>query len=71
MYQHFFQTADADVGQYLKLFTFCSLEEISALEAEHAAAPGMHFAQKRLAEEVTKITHGEAGLAHAVAISRC
>lgn len=65
-YQYWIQVDDADVGTLLRIFTFLSIEEIDALLAEHAEAPHKRVAQKRLAEEATRMVHGEAGLASAL-----
>ena len=61
-YQFFFRTDDADVIRFLKIFTFVPLEEIATLERELSEAPERRSAQKRLAEEVTRIVHGDEGL---------
>ncbi|WP_285907406.1 tyrosine--tRNA ligase [Pseudodesulfovibrio pelocollis] len=58
-YQFFINTDDRDVIRFLKLFTFLDQEEIAALERELAAAPHLRTAQKRLAEEVTRMVHGQ------------
>jgi tyrosyl-tRNA synthetase len=62
-YQYFIRIPDADVIKLLKMLTFLELDEISQLE-EEMKTPGYHpnSAQKRLAQEVTKIVHGEVGL---------
>ena len=59
LYQYFFNTADADVIHYLKVFTFLSQEEINELERETLDNPGERKAQKALARELTKMVHGE------------
>ncbi len=61
-YQYFLRSADADVIRYLKVFSLRSLEEIAALEAEMKAHPEARIPQKALAEELTRLIHGEAGL---------
>ena len=61
-YQFWINTADADVYRFLKFFTFMSLEDIDALEAEDKASGKAPRAQYVLAEQVTKLVHGEAGL---------
>ncbi|MBN3564217.1 tyrosine--tRNA ligase [Aliamphritea spongicola] len=68
-YQFWLQTADADVYRFLKYFTFLSIEEIERIEAEDAAAQGRPQAQGILAEEVTRLVHGEAGLTAAKRIT--
>ena len=57
-YQSWIQAEDQKVGEYLRQFTFVSLEEIEALEAEHAQRPGARAAQRRLAAELTTLVHG-------------
>jgi len=62
-YQYWINLADADVGPCLRFFTDLGQEEILALEAGHAAEPGRREAQRRLASELTRLVHGEEGLA--------
>ena len=57
-YQSWIQAEDVKVGEYLRQFTFLPLEEIEALEAEHAERPGLRLAQRRLAAELTTLVHG-------------
>ncbi len=64
-YQYWIRAEDADAERLLKIFTFLSLEEIAAIMGEHSAEPHRRAAQKRLAEEVTRLVHGEEGLAKA------
>ncbi|WP_299183518.1 tyrosine--tRNA ligase [uncultured Neptuniibacter sp.] len=61
-YQFWLQTADADVYRFLKYFTFLPVAEIDALEKADAERQGRPEAQKVLAEEVTRLVHGESGL---------
>ena len=58
-YQYWLNTEDADVEKYLKYFTFLALEEIAAVVAQHLVAPEKRFAQKRLAQELTRLVHSE------------
>lgn len=58
-YQFWLNTNDESVIDYLKLFTFIELEEIASLEQVFAMNPGERVAQKRLAEAVTSLVHGE------------
>ncbi len=53
---------DADVGRCLRYFTDLGKREIDALTAEHQADPGRRRAQRRLAEELTRLVHGQQGL---------
>jgi tyrosyl-tRNA synthetase len=68
-YQFFVNTEDAKVPEYLRKFTFLPREEIEALEAGHAAHPGLREAHKALAREVTRIVHGQAALDTAIKAS--
>ena len=61
-YQYFLRAADADVIRYLKVFSMRSLEDIAALENEMRAHPEARIPQKALAEELTRLVHGEEGL---------
>jgi tyrosyl-tRNA synthetase len=64
-YQFFMRTADADVGRFLRIFTFLPPDEIAALDTAVRETPEARAAQKRLAEETTRLVHGDAGLASA------
>jgi tyrosyl-tRNA synthetase len=64
-YQFWLNTGDADVGRYLGYFTFLSRDEVEALAEETRRAPERRAAQRRLAEEVTRLTHGAEALARA------
>jgi len=68
-YQFWLQTADADVYRFLKYFTFLSVADIDALEKEDAERNGRPEAQGVLAREVTRLVHGEEGLAAATRIT--
>jgi tyrosyl-tRNA synthetase len=61
-YQFWINTADSDVYRFLKFFTFMSLEEIDALEEEDKNSGAAPRAQYVLAEQVTRLVHGEEGL---------
>jgi tyrosyl-tRNA synthetase len=58
-YQFWINTDDRDVVRYLKFFTFLPKEEIERLEKKHAENPGARWAHYALANEVTKLVHGE------------
>ncbi|HEX9889434.1 MAG TPA: tyrosine--tRNA ligase, partial [Nitriliruptorales bacterium] len=64
-YQYWLNATDADAVRFLKLFTFLDLDEIAELERAHQAEPSHRVAHRRLAEEATRIVHGEEGLAQA------
>ena len=59
-YQYFVNTADADVIGYLRWFTFLSAEDIAELEQTTAERAHERAAQRRLAQELTTLVHGEA-----------
>jgi tyrosyl-tRNA synthetase len=58
-FQFWVRTEDRDVVRLLKFFTFLSLEEIARLEEATSKNPGQREAQKKLAEEMTRLIHGE------------
>lgn len=68
-YQFWINTADADVIKYLKYFTFLSKEEIEALEESVKTEPHFRKAQKALAEEMTRLIHGQESLDQAIKIT--
>jgi len=68
-YQFFINADDADVIKLLKVLTFLSRDEITALEAEMKANPGARAAQKALARELTTLVHGADALTAAVKAS--
>ncbi|WP_040207616.1 tyrosine--tRNA ligase [Neobacillus jeddahensis] len=69
-YQFWINTADADVLKYLKYFTFLTREEIEQLEQSVQDEPHLRKAQKALAEELTRLIHGEESLQQAIKISQ-
>ncbi|MBH0117967.1 tyrosine--tRNA ligase [Salinibacterium sp. NG253] len=68
-YQFWLNTDDADVIERVKIFTFLSREQITALETAVAEAPFRREAQKTLAFEVTSLVHGRAATEAAIAAS--
>nr|6OTJ_A Chain A, Tyrosine--tRNA ligase [Neisseria gonorrhoeae NCCP11945]6OTJ_B Chain B, Tyrosine--tRNA ligase [Neisseria gonorrhoeae NCCP11945] len=68
-YQFWLKVADADVYKFLKYFTFLSIEEIGVVEAKDKASGSKPEAQRILAEEMTRLIHGEEALAAAQRIS--
>lgn len=62
-YQYLFRTADADVINLMRLLTFMDMAEVRRYEQMMKQADYLpNTAQKRLAEEITRIVHGEEGL---------
>jgi tyrosyl-tRNA synthetase len=67
-WQYWRNTEDADVGRFLKLYTELPLDEIARLEALQGAE--INEAKKILANEVTRLCHGEAAAAQAAETAR-
>lgn len=59
-YQFWINLGDEGVGEYLKIYTELSQSEIGDIMAKHVDSPDQRLAQTRLAQEVTKLVHGEA-----------
>jgi tyrosyl-tRNA synthetase len=57
-YQFWLNSADADVGSFLRLFTFLGQQEIADLEALMDDHPERREAHRKLAQEVTGLVHG-------------
>ncbi|MBU1144812.1 MAG: tyrosine--tRNA ligase [Firmicutes bacterium] len=68
-YQYWINTADDDVLMRLKQFSFLSRETIEELELEVKKNPHLRNAQKKLAEEVTTLVHGDDAYKEALKIS--
>ena len=64
-YQYWINLDDDDAGRCLLRLTDLTLDETAAFDAKRAAAPAARDTQKRLAEELTRLVHGDAGLAAA------
>jgi tyrosyl-tRNA synthetase len=58
-YQFWFNTADADVEEYLYKMTLLSKAEIESVMQEQKENPASRAAQRNLAFEVTALVHGE------------
>ncbi|MBM3290895.1 MAG: tyrosine--tRNA ligase, partial [Candidatus Hydrogenedentes bacterium] len=69
-YQFWINQADADMPRWLRSFTFLPQDEIASLESELRDRPDQRAAQKRLAEEVTRMVHGGDALQDAVRASQ-
>jgi tyrosyl-tRNA synthetase len=69
-YQFWFNTADADVGTYLRYFSFRSTDDVAALEAATKQRPAAREAQKALATELTTMVHGESECEQVIAASQ-
>jgi tyrosyl-tRNA synthetase len=64
-YQYWINVEDADAGKCLRFLTELPHEEIDSLDAAREANPGARESQRRLAEALTQLVHGETGLAAA------
>ncbi|WP_027192456.1 tyrosine--tRNA ligase [Fundidesulfovibrio putealis] len=65
-YQYWVNADDRDVVNLLKYFTFLGQEEIEALAVAVAERPHLREAQKKLAQVMTTMVHGEAEMARVV-----
>ncbi len=68
-YQYWINVSDEDAEKYIKIFTFLDRHAIEQLIEEHRKAPHYRVLQKKLAEEVTRMVHGEDALKKAVEAS--
>jgi tyrosyl-tRNA synthetase len=64
-YQFWLNQGDDQVIPLLKYFTWLTQAEIAELEAQVAEHPERREAQRTLAQELTRLTHGETALAKA------
>ena len=62
-YQFWINCEDEGIDDYLKVYTMMTKDELEALVAQHQANRQERLAQKRLAQEVTRLVHGEELLA--------
>ncbi len=69
-YQYFIRVPDADVIKLMRFLTFMEMAEIRDIEAQMERPDYVpNTAQKRLAEELTRLIHGEEGLAKALKVT--
>ena len=64
-YQYWMNVADDDAGRCLRLLTELPREEIEALDQLRETEPHQRHSQRRLAQSLTRLVHGESGLAAA------
>jgi tyrosyl-tRNA synthetase len=69
-YQYFVNVEDVSVPTLLRTLTFLERDEILDLEKQTAERPAARAGQRRLAEEVTKLVHGELETAQVIAASQ-
>src|SRR5690606_9901492 len=64
-YQYWVNVDDADVSRCLRFFTDLSRDEVEALDAERASNPAARVSQLKLADEMTRLVHGDDALSQA------
>jgi tyrosyl-tRNA synthetase len=64
-YQYWINVDDADVIQYMKLFTLFEPDQIAEFEGAVASEPQKREAQRSLARTVTEMVHGSNGVSTA------
>ena len=64
-YQYWIRVEDADVGRCLRMLTTLPRKEIESLDAARQQDAAKRDSQRRLAEELTRLVHGDEGLAAA------
>ncbi|MFC1650926.1 tyrosine--tRNA ligase [Candidatus Latescibacterota bacterium] len=69
LYQYWIGVDDRDAIRFLKYFTFLSMDDISDLEKSVQNDPGKREAQHVLADESTRMIHGEDGLQKSIRAS--
>jgi len=69
-YQFWLNAEDTDALKYLKIFTILTESEVAEYAAKQLEAPQLRDVQKKLAEEVTRLVHGEQALSNAMAATR-
>ncbi len=65
LYQFFLRSNDADVGNFLRAYTFLDREQVAALDDATSSRPEKREAHQALATEVTSMVHGPAEAAKA------
>ncbi len=58
-FQYWLNTADADAGRFLRMFTLLGQERIEDLEEAARGRPHLRPMQRALADEITRRVHGE------------
>ena len=69
-YQFWLNASDADIKNYIRIFTLFTKEEIEKLEAEHNPSPNLRVLQKALAKDITIRVHSEADYNAAIEASQ-
>lgn len=69
-YQFWLNTDDRNVIEYLNYFTFLPVEDVAALKVSLEQHPELREPHRKLAEEITRLLHGETALTSAVQASQ-
>jgi len=69
LYQYLLNVEDRDVATYLRLLTFLPREQVDELDALTVERPQARAGQRALAEELTRLVHGERELQQVQAAS--
>ncbi|OYW16053.1 MAG: tyrosine--tRNA ligase [Sphingobacteriales bacterium 12-47-4] len=65
-YQFWLNATDTDAEKWIRIFTFLTQPVVNDLIAEHQTDPSKRLLQKKLAEEVTRLVHGQEELEKAL-----
>ncbi len=68
-YQYWLNSSDKDSEKYIKIFTFLDKKTVQNLILEHRDSPHLRILQKKLAGEVTIMTHGKEAYDNAIKAS--
>lgn len=69
-YQFWLNSTDEDARGWIKVFTFLDQSTVESLIARHDENPGKRELQRTLAQEATKILHGQAAMENAEAAGK-
>ena len=69
-YQFWLNSSDDDAANWIKVFTFLDQETVESLIARHAENPGKRELQRTLAQEATKVLHGQDAMENAEAAGK-
>jgi len=69
-YQFWINTDDADVEDYLKIFTFLGRAEIEQVMNQQRHNPAARHAQQTLAKQVTELVHGQTDIIAAEGVTK-
>jgi tyrosyl-tRNA synthetase len=61
-YQFWLNASDDDAANFMRIFTFFDEQTINSMIEKHSEAPHQRALQKELAQDLTKLVHGEKAL---------